>query len=297
VTPAGGPAFAIGVNGVPVQIELPSAVAMPAAVHVASPLAFDGVARIDDLAIQLARAADVAQGRVRVTAGMSVRSARTTGAGVTVDIVVAPGVVVRDVVVAEDLLTLNALLRSPGAVAGGARAWLPRGPVVHLYPIDGAGPPISVETSRPFGLALERRGDERDGLIPVQATWSDGAALTGRVGLAELREIGPSDTFLAAPVEDSAPGAIDECGQTSTPPGMFRGMRRAAGGAVIYAEPGRGPWARVSEPVDLEVEYASDARYAAISRAPGIVQLGTRCSALAHAWVETRALSGPRGAP
>ena len=35
---------------------------------------------------------------------------------------------------------------------------------------------------------LEQRGTERDGLLPVAASWSDGAALAGRVSLGEISE-------------------------------------------------------------------------------------------------------------
>jgi hypothetical protein len=295
VTPVSSPSFAVGVNGLPVRVDLPIQQGMSVAVHVVSPLAFDGVARVDDVPLYVARTADVADGRVRVIAGMRVSSARTTAAGVRTDLAMAPGIVVRENLVAEDLLTLDFAPRSPGIVAGGAGGWRPSGSTVHLYPIAGGGTPVTIEVSSPLALVFERQGGERDGLLPVKASWSDGAILMGRVSLAELREIGSSETFPLGEVAESPPGLVDECGLRSTPPGVFRGVRRVLTGAVIYAGAGRGAWAHVTEPVDLEVEYTPQARYATILRAPGIVQLGEGCTELTHAWVETRVLSIPPG--
>ena len=294
VTPVGRPGFAVGVNGVPVRVELPVAGCASAVVHVSSPLAFDGVARADDVPVYVVRAAELTSGRVRVTAGMRVRSATTTAAGVVADIVMAPGVVAREVVVPEDLLTLDFTPRSPGVA--GAGAWQPRGSTVQLRPSDGGGAPITVEVSSPIALVLEWQGDERDGLVLVTARWNDGAALTGRVSRTELREIGASETFAAAELVERTPGIVDECGLQGTPRGVVRGVRRVRAGAAIYAEPGRGAWARLTNAADLEVEYTADARFAAIVKTPGIVLLGAACTEVVRAWVEARALSIPPGA-
>lgn len=297
VTLPGGARFTIGVAGVPVQVDLPVRGAASAVVHVASPLAFDGLARVEDLPVQVARSAELANGRVRVTAGVRVRSAGTTAGGVIGDLEMAPGVVVREVLMADDQLTLDLAPRSPGIIAGGAGAWQPRGSSIQLYPVAGTGAPLTIEVSSSLALVLEAQGQERDGLLPVQARWSDGAALSGKVKRAELREIGPSETFAPAELDESPPGGVQSCGPRSTPRGGFRGVRRVSGGAVIYAEPGRGAWARVAAPADLEVEYAPGDRYAAIVKASGIVQLGAGCAELVHAWVDKHALASAPGGP
>jgi hypothetical protein len=297
VTPAGSARFALGVAGLPVEVELPPPGAATAVVHVTSPLVFDGIARVDDLPVQTARAAELAGGRVRATAGMRVPSARLTAVGPRADLEVARGVVVRDVQVAEDLLTLDLVPRPPAMLSVGAAAWQPRGSAVHLYPIEGTAAPLTIEVTGALALVLEVQPGERGGMVPVQARWSDGAALIGRVKLAELRELGPDETFAPAELEEGPPGLTDTCGVRSTPRGVSRGVRRISAGAVIYAEPGRGAWARVAAPVDLEIELAPGAAYATIVKVPGLLQLGEPCAESARTWVDARALAGPPPAP
>jgi hypothetical protein len=210
---------------------------------------------------------------------------------VTADVVMEPGVVVHDAPVGEDLLTLDFVSRSSGMAVGGAGFLRPRGANVLLHELQGSSAPLTIDVATPPGLMFERRGDAKDGLVPVEARWSDGALLVGRVRAEELREIHEGERFALRQGEARAPAAADECGLRSTPRGITRGVRRIPAGTLVYAEPGRGEWARVTEPVDLEIEYPPDAHFASIVSLPGIVEIREGCAETARAWIDLGALS------
>jgi hypothetical protein len=291
VSPPGGTPFAVGVAGLPVRADIPARHAPSAVVvHVISPIAFDGAVPAEEMPFVVAHAAEIADRRLRVVPGMRVRAPVATGGGVIADLVLGPGLVAREVPIGADLLTLDFVAR-PAATASVASGWIPSGPSLRLHALDGAAAPVTVEVT---GLAvmLEQRGTERDGLLPVAASWSDGAALAGRVSLREIRQTKPGETFAAPPIDPGLPAGIDPCGLSSTAPGVWRGPRRVSAGTIVYAEPGRSAWGRLPEAVDLDVELAPGAFYAAIVVLPGLVPLGDACGE-PRAWVEAAALAGP----
>jgi len=294
VTPADGGPFALGVVGAHAWAELPARGARALRVHVVSPLDFDGLAQVEDVPFQVARATEVMGGRLRIAAGARVEAARATSVGVAADITLAPGVVALDVPVDADLLTLDFAERSSGMMGSRTRAfdtWVPRGPMVHVQGLNGAGPFLVVELAHPFVLLLEQRGEARDGLLPIEVRWADGSALDGAVSLAELRRLDPGETVPLSEVTPLARAGVDACGVRTVPPGITRGTRHVAEGAVVYAEPGRGVWAHVAAAAVLEIEHAPGSAYAAIVRAPGLVSVGEDCLELAHAWVEASAIA------
>jgi hypothetical protein len=257
-------------------------------VEVKSPLFFSGTP-IDRPSYTLNRSVESKGGVARLPSDEKVLAVRVRHGEVIVDVELDRwmGILARDVPVPCDALTLDWPRRyerqRPSSEKDDGTRWAPTGRVLTFHEHPGGGLAVRLEMKEPSGVALRRFRDDSSWLRPwVRVEAQIGrAVLAGWVARSAIMEVhsgmiwgGSNDGGFGCPSNGGdVPATIE-------------------GGAGVYAEPGKRPWAVVQASDAFSVRDLGTGEWVQIVSANGI-QDNEHCPGLSHAFVRRSAVVFP----
>lgn len=276
-----GVSFSLNLADVPLDIEL-AADQAAARVRVLGPLRFEVTYPVHELAFRIDKRVQLFGGRIRLGQGAAPMLVGVRGNGMQLSLHSMLGVNVRpplEIPCANVGLsdgtpyaTPAAMLPSRAQTIGTGTGFFP----LHLSPSEGN--PLYVQYTGPFEIL-----DRRPGWILLSAAWADGTRVRGWT---PERYVTP-ETDPVSGWGEGVSGVL-ECARSDVPLLDKRTLR--AGGRVAVS-PGGPVWARVAEPVEVEIFPPRRADgWIQVARVPGVV--GGPCMDPDYVWVHAHDIIG-----
>ena len=275
-------------------------------VDVQEPLAFKGVFRNREreaASVAARERTTLAEGVVQLAAGASVSVLRVQGDHVVASLQVGGFDIDRISIPCSALTVVKE--RQFADSQWRQLGWAAREAELDLSPRSGAEPTVTV---RPPQLMAGSKADER-GWVQIVGSDGDGR-IVGWAPLSHLvwTDLGPSGGLGLSGVGEGTCGGCgcgiglgtigcigSGCGANPAP--AYTGPAKVDAGTAVYAEPGRGEWARIPQEQMFDVAFEDGAPWGRITSATGagVSDHEVCCPSLDHAWVRRSAVRIPPG--